>query len=205
MFLASSSGDTFRQVLRVTQQVPRSLWDRNEGVGRRHHSLLPSLYAMRPSAHASFPGHFRTFQDRPEVCRSYQCPIGLVLRQECMRQPQCLLLSEATCLLAQSWSLLPHLEKYGVIVETFQSRRWGKINGTIVLIGYICTDCLFPSSLLKMCRPPSVERCSCLSHTPSHSRICELCQPEGAWQISKSSMGVGRPLLIGWWRGRLPR
>lgn len=132
MFLASWPGDTFRQVLRVTQQVPRSLWDRNEGVGRRHHSLLPLLYAMRPSAHASFPGHFRTFQDRPEVCRSYPCPTGLVLWQECMRQPQCLLLSEATCLLAQkaSWSLLPHLEKYGVIVETFQSRWWGKINGT---------------------------------------------------------------------------
>lgn len=59
------------------------------------------------------------------------------------------------------------------------------------LIGYICTDCFSPSSLLKMCRLPSVEHCSCLSHTPSHSRICELRQPEGAWQISKSSLGGG--------------
>lgn len=132
MFLAVSPRDTFRQVLQVTQQAPRSLWDRNERVGRCHHSLLPSLYAMRSSAHASFPGHFWTFQNRPEVCQSYQCPIGLVLWQEWMRQSQCLLLSEATSLLAQkaSWSLFPHLEKYGVIFETFQS-RWGeKIKGT---------------------------------------------------------------------------
>lgn len=197
MFLAVSPRDTSRQVLQVKQQVPRSLWDRNEGVGRCHHSLLPSLYAMRSSAHASFPGHFWTFQNRPEVWQSYQCPIGLVLWQEWMRQSQCLLLSGATCLLAQkaSWSLFPHLEKYGVIFETFQS-RWRELMAQ--LIGYICTDCFSPSSLLKMCRLPSVERCPCLSHTPSHSRICELCQPEGAWQISKNSMGVGGPLLIGW-------
>lgn len=95
------------------------------------------------------------------------------------------ILTSPECILV----LASSMENKEQFFETFQS-NWGWKLMTRV-IRYMCTDCFSLTSSLKMCRLPSVELCPFLSHTPFHSRICELCQPEEAWQISKKRMGVG--------------